>query len=70
LDATVQVDKFIEHSLKAHAHKTVLSRVHGVKKWLEYSIVDHIRADLESATGEEMIGWFGLAPTFKTVLND
>jgi integrase len=34
LDATIQIDMYIDRFLKAHAHKTVLSQIYGVKKWL------------------------------------
>jgi hypothetical protein len=39
-------------------------------EWLEYAVVDMVRADLEAASGEELINWFDLGPIFKAVLHD
>lgn len=38
--------------------------------YLEYSVVDMIRADLEARNGEEIIEWNGLGPVFRTILKD
>lgn len=38
--------------------------------YLEYSIVDMIRADLEGATGEQFIEWNDLGPVFHAILKD
>jgi len=42
----------------------------GPIEWLEFNIVDQIRADLEATTGEEMINWYGLGSIFETILKD
>jgi len=38
--------------------------------YLEYSVVDHIKADLEALSSEEIIEWSGLGPVFRAILND
>ena len=39
-------------------------------EYLEYQLIDEVRADLEAATGEEFIAWFDLATVFYQVLGD
>jgi hypothetical protein len=38
--------------------------------YLEHSIVDVIRSDLEALSGEEIIEWNGLGPVFREILKD
>jgi hypothetical protein len=38
--------------------------------YLEHLVVDNIRADLEAATGTEIIEWYGLKPVFYAILKD
>jgi hypothetical protein len=38
--------------------------------YLEYSVVDMIRADLEALNGQEIIEWNGLGPVFHAILKD
>jgi glucokinase len=38
--------------------------------YLEYSIVDMIRADLEALSGEEIIAWSGLGSVFHAILKE
>ncbi|HKZ93477.1 MAG TPA: hypothetical protein VJ249_02695 [Candidatus Bathyarchaeia archaeon] len=46
-----------------------VQRIYGdPKRWLEYYVVDWIRIDIETKTGEELIDLFNLGPAFKLVL--
>jgi hypothetical protein len=38
--------------------------------YLEYLVVDNIRAELEAITGTEIIEWYGLKPVFYAILKD
>jgi integrase len=50
-DATLQIDRYIDCFLKAHAHKTVLSQIYGVKKWLELNGVRVEWSKIDLPTG-------------------
>lgn len=46
-----------------------LRRIYGnAIKHLEYTVVDHVRADLEAMSGNQLAGLFGLEPVFKNIL--
>lgn len=51
LDATLQIDKYIDSFLKAHAHQTVLSQIYGVKKWRALNGVKVDWAKIDLPTG-------------------
>jgi integrase len=50
-NATVQIDRYIDRFLKAHAHKTVLSQLYGVKKWLGLNGVSVEWSKIDLPTG-------------------
>ncbi|MGA2309506.1 MAG: hypothetical protein ABSG57_08165 [Candidatus Bathyarchaeia archaeon] len=39
-------------------------------KYLEYLVVDNIRAEVEATTGIEIMDWFGLKSVFYAILGD
>jgi len=46
-----------------------VQRMYGdPKRWLEYYVVDWIRIDVETKSGEELIRLFNLGPAFKQIL--
>ena len=63
---TLKVPKKIMAILKSMAENYAPDPI----SYLEWRIVDCIRADLEAAKGDEIIDWLGLAPIFHQVLDD
>ncbi|MGA2309440.1 MAG: site-specific integrase [Candidatus Bathyarchaeia archaeon] len=71
LNATVQVDKFIDYYLKAHAHKTVLGQLRGIKKWLDLNgvKVEWPKIDMPTSAAKQEEDRAPSKEELKTLLN-
>jgi len=48
-----------------------LGKIYGnAVEWLEYAIVDCVRADIDAIDPERLVDMFGLKPVFKTLLRN